>query len=238
MLVSKQLRDLAGRLEDARRDEDYVESDLQSWTTILQNLRDDVNAVASSAFIEENPKETLVAKINVNVRSARFMQKEKFGEFYGPIVIENDGLVATHNGSKNGTSFVRGLGAYSSGKHIIRFLFKKTSLRYITGFDVVSTMMPINAASNSFYSAYGWLSNDDTYCDVSEVSIADNFRDLHGQTLFEIELMLDCDQRQISYLNQQTKNRRQLNVDIGKCPFPWQIQFHLFENGDCVKLLE
>jgi hypothetical protein len=82
---------------------------------------------------------------------------------------------------------------------------------------------------------YGWSSDDIAY--GAEMGVGKNFRDMKGQTKFEIEFELDCDNRQISYVNQKTKNRRKINVNIEKCPFPWQVEFYLFETGDSVQLL-
>jgi hypothetical protein len=69
------------------------------------------------------------------------------------------------------------------------------------------------------------------------MTVDENFQDMKGQTTFEIELQLDCDNRKISYVNQRTKNRREMNVDITKCPFPWQVRFYLYKAGDCVRFL-
>jgi hypothetical protein len=131
---------------------------------------------------------------------------------------------------------VRGSGEYSSGKHTIRFLFKKNDVEYITSFEVVSKLMPING-SNSNYRLHGWSSLDEIYSCDDETIVDEHFQDMKDQNTFEIELQLDCDNRKISYINQETKNRREMNVNITKCPFPWQVEFYMFAVGDCVRLL-
>jgi hypothetical protein len=165
-------------------------------------------------------------------------QSERFGESFGNVHIEENGLVARHCGPKNSNVYVRGIGDYSSGIHKIRFIFKKTNTCFKTWFTVVSKLMPISQnTSDSPYTYYGWNSNDRVYPSDPGSLAHKVFRDIRGETTFEIELELDCDNRKISYVNQGTKNRRELNVDITKCPFPWQFQCYLFEIGDCVRLL-
>jgi hypothetical protein len=235
--VSKELHDLAERLQKARIDDDYVETDLRTWTNILQKLKDDMNLYSSSIFIQEDHTQTVIGRMYVSAttkQSAR--QSEKFKESFGNVRIDDNGLLATHCGSRNDTALVRGSGEYSSGKHTIRFLFKKHDVEYITSFEVVSKLMPING-SNSNYRLHGWSSLDEIYSCDDETIVDEHFQDMKDQSTFEIELQLDCDNRKISYINQETKNRREMNVNVTKCPFPWQVEFYMFAVGDCVKLL-
>ncbi|CAF1552976.1 unnamed protein product [Rotaria sp. Silwood1] len=235
--VSKELHELAERLGKARIDDDYVETDLQTWTNMLEKLKDDVNTFSSSIYMQENPKEILVAKMYISKTLQQPREREQFRESYGPILIENNGFMATHIGPKNDTAYVRGLGEYSLGTHKIRFLFTKNSIHYITSFKVVSALMPINGASKASREGYGWSSMDEIERPGNQMIFNRNTLDMKGETSFEIELQLDCDNQKISYVNQRTKNQRELNVDITKCPFPWQVRFYLYEVGDCVRLL-
>jgi hypothetical protein len=91
--------------------------------------------------------------------------------------------------------------------------------------------------SRSSYRCRGWSSDDGIENSDDEIVGDKNFRDMKGQTRFEIELQLDCDNRKISYVNQGTKKRREMNIDITKCPFPWQVLFYMYAVGDCVQLL-
>jgi len=234
--VSKELHDLAERLQKARIDDDYVETDLQTWTTMLQKLKDDVNRCSPSIIIQEDQTQILVGKMYVSTTTRHSGQGERFGEVFGNIRIDNNGRLATHWGSEGSNACVRGIGEYSSGKHYIRFLFKKSDAVYITSFYVVSKLMPI-LGGNTTYECYGWSSHDDIYSSDEEMGENENVQDMRGQTTFEIEFELDCDNRRISYVNQGTKNRREINVNITKCPFPWQVEFYLYEVGDSVQLL-
>jgi hypothetical protein len=205
---------------------------------MLQQLKNDVTIPSSSIHIHEDPTQTLVAKMYLVTAKEYSRQIERFGESFGNVHIEENGLVARHCGPKNSNVYVRGIGEYSSGIHKIRFLFKKTSTRLNTWFSVVSQLMPIGQnTSDSPYTDYGWISNDHVRPSDAGSLVQKDFRDMRGETTFEIELELDCDSRKVSYVNQGTKNRRELNVDITKCPFPWHFQCYLYKTGDCVRLL-
>ena len=235
-LVSKELRDLAEQLQKARIDDDYVETDLRMWQAKLQKLRDDVSTQVPSVTVREDRTQTVVGYIHVSTSAIRVpSQTERFGKFFGDVRIDDHGCLATHIGSRNNTAFVRGISEYSTGKHKIRFLFKKQKSCYITYFSIVPKRPPTHDELTEI--GYGWTSADSTVQSSIELSNDKNFQDMEGQTTFEIELQLDCDNRKISYVNQRTKNRREMDVDIAECPFPWQIRFNLYEVGDSVKLL-
>jgi hypothetical protein len=235
--VSKELHDLAEGLQKARADDDYVETDLYTWTSILQKLRDDINIHSSSISIEEDQTEIVVGKLYISTPTVqRLRQREGFGQTFGNIRIEDNGHLAVHHGPKSGNAFVRGVGEYSSGEHYIRFLVKKNSTTYESSFIIVSKFMSISEQDTE-YKGYGWWSDDKICCAGVGMIVDGNFRDLKDQTTFEIELQLDCDNQKISYVNQRTKNRREMNVDMTKCPFPWQVEFYLFGSGDCIQLL-
>ena len=65
-------------------------------------------------------------------------------------------------------------------------------------------------------SVYGWTSNDQLLPLATSLPTDKKFQDMRNQTRFQIELLLDCDNRKISYTNQHTENVRETNVDIGK----------------------
>ncbi|CAF4371382.1 unnamed protein product [Rotaria sp. Silwood2] len=107
--LQTELHDLAEQLEKARIDDDYVETDLRTWTNMLQKLKDDINTFSPSISVQENSEEILVAKIYVSTTLQQLRQQEKFREFFGSVRIEDNGFMATHNGLKNDTAFVRGI---------------------------------------------------------------------------------------------------------------------------------
>ncbi|UJR14241.1 hypothetical protein I4U23_001231 [Adineta vaga] len=236
--ISAQLHELAERLQIARIDDDYVETDLSTWKTMLQELQNDLTTFTPPLSLHESHSQVLIPKIFLSIPKDTMKSTEKFGKSYGSVRIEGNGYIAIHCGSKNGTALVRCQGEYSSGIHKIRFLFKKSDIDYITSFGIVSKLMSLDLkTSDSSYKCYGWNSNDSTCAPGADQLQCKNLQDMIGQTVFEIELQLDCNNRTITYINQRTQNRRELYIDITKCPFPWQVHFYLYEIGDCVRLL-
>jgi hypothetical protein len=200
-------------------------------------LKNDVTIPFSSIHIQEDPSQTLVAKMYLVTSKQHSRQSERFSTSVGNVHIEENGLVVRHCGPQNGDVYVRGIGEYSSGIHKIRFLVKKNRITFCTCFNVVSKLKLISQNLSKSDKSYGWFSNDDVLNGDEEIAADETFEDMKGKTTFEIELELDCDSRKVSYVNQCTKNRRELNVNIKKCPFPWQFQCYLYETGDCVRLL-
>ncbi|CAF4543865.1 unnamed protein product [Rotaria socialis] len=54
--ISKELHDIAGQLQKARVDDDFVETDLRKWTDMLQGLRENVTNISSSTTNSRDPK--------------------------------------------------------------------------------------------------------------------------------------------------------------------------------------
>jgi hypothetical protein len=164
--------------------------------------------------------------------------EERFEEASGDVRIEEHGHLAIHSSLQMGDAFVRATSEYSLGKHHIRFVVKKKDASFYLFFGIISKLRPMPQHENDIVgSTYGWQSNDTTIIPATRTSIGEDIQDLRNQTTLEIELLLDCDQRKISYFNQQTRRTREINVDITICPFPWQLLFYLFDIGDCVQLL-
>jgi hypothetical protein len=87
-------------------------------------------------------------------------------------------------------------------------------------------------------SAYGWADYNDYFL----AGIRQDNRTT-GQLSHTIEndiisLVFDCTNRTISYTNERSQCNQQLNIDINKCPFPWQLHVNLFGEDDRVRLLD
>jgi hypothetical protein len=165
-------------------------------------------------------------------------QEERFGEFFGSICIRDNGLVALHSGSVRSDAYVRGKGEYSEGKHRIKFIINKKTATYIMSFNIVSKLTPISRTSYLKPPiTYGWPTDDGLNYPDKDRSHKKGFNDLQGETTFELQILLHCDNRKISYFNEKTKNTHEMNVNIDLCPFPWQLEFYLFDIGDRVQLV-
>ncbi|CAF3105315.1 unnamed protein product [Rotaria sp. Silwood2] len=237
--ISKGLHDLTEQLRKIRIDDNFVEIDLHKWTNMLEKLQRDVTNATPLTTISEDPTKLVVAKIFVSSTMQQHLeQDERFEKFFGDIFIAENGHLAYHCGLKRSYAFVRGMQEYSSGKYKIRFIMKKENPILVMSFNIISKSRSIPTTQSYLEkSGYGWFS-DDCICCCNGVLLSDkNFYDIQGQTTIEIELLIDCDNQKISYFNERTKNRRELNVDIKKCPFPWQLLFYLYDVEDSVRLL-
>lgn len=165
-------------------------------------------------------------------------EEERFGESFGSIRIEDNGRMIIHNNSETSDAFVRGRCEYLLGIHQIRFLVKRQSLSYYFFFGIISKSKKIPQHETEIeQSTCGWQSDDGTIPRTSNKLVRSDFRDMTDQTTCEIVLVLDCDNQKISYFNQQTGNTHEIDVDIIKCPFPWQLIFYLFDTNDSIQLI-
>lgn len=204
---------------------------------MLDEIKTNVNT-SPTIIIGEDSTKTFIAKIFASVSKQQMKFDDLFGELHGQVRIENDGRLVRHYGEKRSAAFVRGSNVYSSGQHKIQFIANKKPLSRDILFGIVSKRMILPQSWDGLeYSAFGWWSNDETYPQNIGFVSSRNLRDLKGETTFEIELLLDCDNHRISYYNGRTKLKRVLNVDIKKCPLPWQLVFNLYNGGDQVRLI-
>ncbi|CAF3243149.1 unnamed protein product [Rotaria sp. Silwood2] len=232
--ISSKLRNLAEQLRKAREDDDFVETDLRLWTMKLQELKINITDVHSTVTVHEDPFISLVAQLNIKSISQQSEEDEKLVRICGSVQLDDNNCVAIQRDSTI-ISYVRGKNEYSFGRHQIRFRVDKTELHYSTVFGIIAKMETLSKWPSS---CYGW-SNDDTYYSNGNYYSNNNSmgNDLSGQISFTIQLLVDCDNRKIQYFNEKTKNMRELNINLTKCPFPWQIFFYLHEAGDRIQLL-
>ena len=150
----------------------------------------------------------------------------------------HDGYFALHTGSKYRDAFVRGIHEYSSGNHRIQFVMKINKLGFIKFFGILSKSKSIPQRQDGLYEAiYGWYTNDNIVSPGLKRPNSQDIVDMKDKTSLKIELILDCNNRVISYINQETKLTREINIDTKICPFPWQILFYLFGVNDSVGLI-
>ncbi|CAF3838322.1 unnamed protein product [Rotaria sordida] len=94
-----------------------------------------------------------------------------------------------------------------------------------------------HGSSKKEYFGYGWQTDDYMNNPDSGCKTRQNSKDLQGETMLKLKLLIDCDNRKIGYFNEQTKNTHEMTVNISKCPFPWQLEFYLFDIDDRVEIL-
>ncbi len=227
---SETLKYLSQRLRKAREEDDYVENDLQLWSMKLENLKRDLTTVNSTLMLREEPKSTLITKIQLTSIKQEIFSNEIFLRSVGDLHIEDNSQLAIHGNQKRSDAFLCGQNEYTKGKHKIRFIINKKDAEYITTFGI--------ASMQSQLSVYGWSSDDQTVGgSYSQSENNSHQHDMKGEIILQIEFTIDCDNRKISYFNERTQCTKEMNVDLNLCPFPWQLYFYLYDTGDRVRLL-
>lgn len=204
----------------------------------LEQLRSDVTTMSPQVHLYEDPSKVLINTISITETKLITSSEERFGEYFGSVRIKHDGRVAQHRDHEQSPAFVRGRNEYSTGKHQIQVLITKASADFVMSFNITSKRIPISQASSTGQrSAYGWFTDDRISYPGSHKRPKKGFKDFQGETTLELQIIIDCVHRKISYINQRTKNTGEMNVNTDLCPFPWQIEFYLFDLNDRVELL-
>ncbi|CAF1330986.1 unnamed protein product [Rotaria sordida] len=236
--ISKELHDLAKQLRKAREDDDFIETDLRIWTDILEKLKHDVYKVSSSMTVSEDPTKLLVAKIFISSSVSQYLEiDERLEKSIGNVCITENGHLAHRLGLERERTFVIGKHEYSSGKYKIRFVMNKKNSKFVMSFNIISKYTRIQQHEFELSkSSYGWYSDGDT-CGGVELPSNKNKYSMESETTSEIEFLLDCDNQKIGYFNERTKNRREMKINLTKCPLPWKLLFYLYDVEDSVRLL-
>ncbi|CAM4790087.1 unnamed protein product [Rotaria magnacalcarata] len=232
--VKRRLISIKEQLSRARDEDDFFESDINKWKEKLEALKKDLNIPKTVKIKCDDNMNSFIPKISVC--EAR-MITERFGRFLGDIQIQENGQLITH-GNSNAHAPVRGNGEYSSGQHLFRFKIENigTSVNWIL-FAIVSKIAPIEQYSYKTATTYGWAGGNQVYLN------GDCNNDFNGyktdmETNHTLEFMIDCDRRKIRLKNEQTQSEYELDIDIIKCPFPWQISLDVYHSGTRLRLLQ
>ena len=242
--MSSILNDLGKQVRKARENENFFETDLRLWKTKLEELKIDIADIYSRVTVDEDPFIALVAPLRVRsihqradeVKSTNqpYQEDERLVSVYGCAQIDENGCIAVQRDSTT-ISYIRGKNEYLFGKYKIRFKVEINNLNYAVIFGIVSKMETYSTWPSSFH---GWSSDDTHYCGEKIFLDDQNVgNDLRGQISFAIEFLLNCDHQKIQYFNEQTKNMREININMKDCPFPWQVFFYLHSAGDRIRLL-
>ncbi|CAM4776769.1 unnamed protein product [Rotaria magnacalcarata] len=226
------------QLEEARQTQKYLEKDLYRWKILLEQLQYDLCMLSPSIILHQDHSQGLINNIFILKKDQQSILNEKLISSSTEIYFDDNHHVAMHCGPCRAPAHVIGTQEYSSGQHQIRLFISKSTDEFILSFNIMSKLMPMSTiSSDSQYLTYGWQSNDCVNPSHCSLASDKHFQDLRGKTKFHIKLFMDCDQQKISYFNEKTKQTREINVDIQKCPLPWKLLLYLYDIGDSVRLL-
>lgn len=232
------LYEIAEQVRKARADDDFFENDINLWTDKLDKLKYNINNIYSTITIHEDSRKLILPKICISSIVQQSFEDEQFRDFHGNISIAENGRLAYHHGPKRSDAYVYGTQEYSSGKYKIRFLMNKKDSAFTMSFLITSKSALIaNNKTDPLELSYGWSTNDKIHRGGIKLAVSKDLHDMTDEKTFDIELLIDCDDQKIIYFNEQTKNNREINIDITRCPLPWQLFFYLYDIEDSVKLL-
>jgi hypothetical protein len=170
--------------------------------------------------------------INQNSMS---LNGERFGQGDKQIKISENNLVATYSGPELPRSaFIFGSCNYSIGIHHIHFRIEKTTDDlFFIGIVTFSQTQPSSVFTqpstvNGWWPSRYAIENGRTREKSSTTSI------MQGD---QITMILDCEQRQISFDHHRTKQILKLSIDIQKCSLPWKLVIGLGVPGNSLRIL-
>jgi hypothetical protein len=230
--LSKKLQQLSEKLKESRENDDFIETDLQHWKKTLDDFKTDLTS-PSTISINRCDNISLVQNIFFN----SFMRTKDIFERTSDnkIRIEENGQLVVHDNNLHGYNEVRGKNEYESGRHEIRLRIENLSGVWIF-FGVNSKSTPLQKRSYGSKSAYGWSSNNYIWLNGSGQLNATN-RSIEMKMNDIIAIIFECDNRKILMINERTKVKHELVVNIDSCPFPWQVHVILYEPNSHVRIL-
>lgn len=251
--VSQELQHISQRIKKAKEDDDFFETDLRNWMSILEKIKHELKTTLLSNDIKEDKTLPLIYQIQflsssskansenkVNhhqIESDIMIPNERFERCYGNAKIEDNGhLVTNGNDSFLGTE-IRGRADYSFGKHRLLLRIENNPSKILICIGIISKITRMGGNLFTSSSAYGWGDYDDYFLAGQRQK---NSGDLHFNHTKEndiVELILDCTKQTIRYTNERNKKSQELHIDTNKCPFPWQLYISLGGRGDQIRLL-
>ena len=86
-------------------------------------------------------------------------------------------------------------------------------------------------------SIYGWSDYNDYFIAGQRQKVDNDVLFSYTREKDVIELVLDCSKRKLRYKKERQQKKQELDIDINKCPFPWQLYISLIGGqGDQISL--
>lgn len=226
---------LTQQINKACEDDEFVETDINRWKKTLEELKKEMNTPETLTIQQDNKANALISKIFIKENA---FTTDVFERTAGYIRIEDNGRLIIHDpGHDHEDAAIRGRNAYFSGQH--RFRFKIEQLDYQKKwafFGIISKDAAIEQHSYFTATSYGWAGGDQVYLNGKQKIRYGNYKS-DMTTNDTLELSVDCDRRKIQLTNERTRSKYELDVDIAKCPFPWQLSFCISHSRDRIVFL-
>jgi hypothetical protein len=230
-ITTERLGPTTEELKKARENDTFVETNLNTWATKLETLKNEVTILHSINIKRDDYDKSCIPQLLV-IETL----DDVFEESNGNVIIGDSSRVITH-GFWSSYGAVRGKGEYSSRCYQFHFkleAFDKTSVTGLS-FGIISKLTPMKKTSFEDTS-YGWVGfnrvKENTNNEFGLVSVGghnynrersggNTFLNFQQNDIFE--LLIDCNRKKIRLTNKRTNEVEEIAVDDRKCPFPWQL---------------
>jgi hypothetical protein len=214
--IKLKLEQLTNELQQGRKNNDFIETDLRDWEDKLNQLKEEIINPPNVVVREDFTK--LISKLRVSLLD----RQEIFERSSGNADFEDNGKVVYVKNGPDIYTEVRGKCEYTTGQHTLSL--KVEELNGWILFGIISQSTPLNIHSYASPSCYGWYNGEDFVYEGGKIVCGPSNNALRNDT---IHLVIDCDGRVIRLTNERMNQTLELQVDIQKCPFPWQLHLNL-----------
>ncbi|CAF1351961.1 unnamed protein product [Adineta ricciae] len=162
---------------------------------------------------------------------------DRFEYCYGNATIDQNGLLVTNGNESFFGTEVRGRMEYSTGKHSLHFRIENNPSKILIFIGIISKTAKMGGNLFIPSSVYGWGDYNDYFIVGQRQKVDSDVLFSYTREKDVIELVLDCSKHQLCYKNERLQKKQKLDIDINKCPFPWQLYISLGGQGDQISLL-
>jgi hypothetical protein len=230
--LSQKLRQLSEQSNEALEHDSFTETDLRQWKKILEDLKTDL-ASPPTISIHSDDNLSLVQNIFVHLLKVTKDVFERVSD--DNVRIGENGQVVSLSGTSNNHREIRGRNEYASGSHQIRLHIEEFSNTWML-LGINSKSIPLHNESYQCRSSYGWASNNMIWSYGQEKQNHSKI-DIEMKKGDIISLILDCDSRTVTMVNERTNMKHELLVNVIYCPLPWQLHVNLSEPNSRVRIL-
>ncbi|UJR30587.1 hypothetical protein I4U23_018114 [Adineta vaga] len=230
--LSTKYQGLTQQIKESRNKDDFIEMDIERWSKRLEDMKS--NLISSTTIIlAQHQNVPLIANLSVDFL---WTGNELFDRVHSDDVqIEQDGEVVKALSFFMTANEIRGKNNYAFGCHKIRLRIEHLTKQW-TFLGINSARIPLQKSSYEAKSAYGWCNSNYIYVKgKSQLNKTDSPIEMDVNDF--ITLIFDCDNRQISMINERTEVRHNLTVNTNHCPFPWQLHVALRNRNTSIRIL-
>ena len=255
------LRQISDEMQKSKTTQDYTEINFQRWGEQLRELNEKLEQHPMIDYLEESTRSTndkdiiyLLKTRDYRDRSRSFdtsgtlnlseqnheqvqemdsLEREKFSEVLGSIVLSENDHIASYSGPWIGNASVSGINLYSTGTHHLHF---RVMEKFYDSpfFGIINGSQKLSERIFDCQSMNGWKNFD--------FRVVNGIEEREGRDRIirpgdDVTLTLDCERRQLLFKHHRTGRLLQLSIDIRLCPFPWKLLIVLRRRGDSVRLL-